>query len=270
MTALRALTLCTLLLSASLGFAQETGNGPGMAGPATGTRGVPGVPGMPSASSTLDLPMAPPSVPQVPVPRAPEEPEDEDDPRDTPPPTIYGEEIDSENDTIVYVLDISYSMNLGKQSYVRADQSLAMGSRMDRAKAELVRSIDGLGDNFSFNVIAYDCATEAWQEQLVEATSGNKNAAKAWVMGRTPRGATGTGPACALALAAKGNQAVVLLTDGAPNCGASGTDGHRTMIATANTQGATINVFGIAATGRYRAFCQGVAADSGGSYFDVP
>ena len=169
MTALRALTLCTLLLSASLGFAQETGNGPGMAGPATGTRGVPGVPGMPSASSTLDLPMAPPSVPQVPVPRAPEEPEDEDDPRDTPPPTIYGEEIDSENDTIVYVLDISYSMNLGKQSYVRADQSLAMGSRMDRAKAELVRSIDGLGDNFSFNVIAYDCATEAWQEQLVEA-----------------------------------------------------------------------------------------------------
>ena len=63
---------------------------------------------------------------------------------------------------------------------------------------------------------------------------------------------------------------VVLLTDGSPNCGASGMTGHRSMIANANTQGATVNVFGIAATGRYRGFCQGVASDSGGSYFDVP
>ena len=30
------------------------------------------------------------------------------------------------------------------------------------------------------------------------------------------------------------------------------------------------SVFGIAATGEYRAFCQGVAADNNGNYIDVP
>ena len=42
------------------------------------------------------------------------------------------------------------------------------------------------------------------------------------------------------------------------------------MIRSANRQGAVINVFGIAATGAQRRFCQQVAADSGGSYIDVP
>ena len=46
--------------------------------------------------------------------------------------------------------------------------------------------------------------------------------------------------------------------------------GHRSVIRGANSQGATINVFGIAASGSYRAFCQGVASDAGGAYFDVP
>jgi Mg-chelatase subunit ChlD len=73
-----------------------------------------------------------------------------------------------------------------------------------------------------------------------------------------------------VALADKENRSVVLLTDGAPNCGASDIDGHRRMIRAHNTQGATINVFGIAASGTYRSFCQNVATDSGGSYFDVP
>ena len=36
---------------------------------------------------------------------------------------------------------------------------------------------------------------------------------------------------------------VVLLTDGAPKCGANSMNGHRQMISTANTQGATVNVY---------------------------
>ncbi len=79
--------------------------------------------------------------------------------------------------------------------------------------------------------------------------------------------------------------AVVLLTDGLPNYGIpltlhpntpQGTqlvaqfDAHRRVIRDANAQGATIDVFGVAATGLMRSFCQSVASDSGGSYFDVP
>jgi uncharacterized protein YbbK (DUF523 family) len=89
-------------------------------------------------------------------------------------------------------------------------------------------------------------------------------------MGLRAGGASGTGPATSLALMARENRAVVLLTDGSPNCGATDIEGHRRMIRSNNTQGATINVFGIAASGTYRQFCQAVASDSGGSYFDVP
>jgi hypothetical protein len=267
----RTLPLCTVLLStfllaaSSLACAQSTGGMGG--GMGTGAPGVPG--GGPTPQSTLDLPMAPPTAPVVPTPVVPDE-DDDEDPRDTPPPTIYGEEIDSENDTIYYVIDISYSMTIDRQAYTTPDAVVRRGARIDRAKAELTRSIQGLSDNFMFNIVSYDCATTTWQGQMQAATDANKNAATAWVNALLPRGATGTGPAVSLALSERENMAVVLLTDGAPNCGASGVDGHRNMIASANTQGATINVFGIAATGRYRAFCQGVAADSGGSYFDVP
>lgn len=268
----RALFAAPLILFLStLGAAQDmnrgTNMGPG-SGPAAGTGGGPTSSGLP-AQTSLDLPMAPPIAPVIPPPMVPEEDEG-DDPRDTPPPTIYGEEIDTENDSIYYVIDISYSMMTDRQSYTTVDMTVGTGNRMDRARAELIRSIKGLSDNFSFNVVAYDCSTVTWQTSMQDATVGNKNAAIAWALALAPRGATGTGPATALALAEKTNMAIVLLTDGAPNCGASGTDGHRTMISSANTQGASINVFGIAASGQYRAFCQGVAADSGGSYFDVP
>ncbi|RMG18284.1 MAG: VWA domain-containing protein, partial [Planctomycetota bacterium] len=206
------------------------------------------------------------------APPTPIEPDDDDgdDPRDTPPPTLYGEELDSENDTIFYVIDQSCSMGWDVQSYTTNDGSTASGPRMARAKAELTRSISGLSDNFKFNIISYDCGSRQWAQEMKVADDANKQSAIAWVNALQPTGATGTGPATARALGNKDNMMVVLLTDGAPNCGANGYSGHRQVIRSANTQGATINVFGIAASGSYRAFCQGVASDAGGNYFDVP
>ncbi len=221
------------------------------------------------SSSGLDLPIEPPKLKQEFQPPIHDEDSD-DNPDDTPPPVIYGEEIDVENDTIFYVIDQSCSMGWGHLPYTTLEGSTSVGPRMDRAKTELNRSISGLAGNFKFNIVSYDCATRQFANAMVEATEANKQMAAAWVNGLTPAGATGTGPATALSLSNKENLSVVLLTDGAPNCGANGLGQHRIMIINANTQGATINVFGIAASGAYRAFCQGVASDSGGSYFDVP
>jgi hypothetical protein len=217
-----------------------------------------------------------------PTPIVPDD-DDGDDPRDTPPPTFYGEEIDSENDTIFYVIDTSCSMGWDPASYTTADGGNAYGPRIDRAKAELVRSITGLSDNFRFNIINFDCGMGRWRNDMVAATDANKQSAIGWVMSLQPGGATGTGPATAAALSDHDNKMVVLLTDGAPNCGVpdpnsgfwdsaddGGPSAHRRVIRDANTQGAVINVFGIAASGSYRAFCQGVASDAGGSYFDIP
>ncbi len=134
------------------------------------------------------------------------------------------------------------------------------------------RSISGLPQNFKFNIVAFSCSTRTWQRQMQEATDANKQSAMGWVRGLQPTDATGTGPGTCLALADRNNMTVVLLTDGAPNCGTyeQTEASHRNMIRNGNSQHATINVFGIAAYGSYRAFCQNVASDSGGSYYDVP
>jgi hypothetical protein len=274
---------CMLVLaffSSPVALAQGTTMTPPTMGTGTGT-GVPpvGSPGASGRPSDLDLPMQAPvyvnpnPTPTPPPPTTPTPtPPPADDPRDMPPPVIFGEEIDSETDTLYYVIDISCSMGWDNRSYTTLDGQLAMGLRIDRAKCELSRSVLGLSSNFSFNIVAYDCGTRMWRSTLQEANDANKAAALAWINALMPVGATGTGPAMALGLADKMNMSVVLLTDGAPNCGVPdySIPAHRTMIRAANTQAATINVFGIAASGEYRTFCQNVAADAGGAYFDVP
>jgi hypothetical protein len=285
LVALGAMAFATPALAQSTGPAPGAGTGAGAGG--SGSGGV--------VTTDLDLPFdkplytaptppTPAPTPTPPLPPAPVPDDGGDDPADEPPPVIYGEEIDTESDTIVYVIDISCSMDWDNQSYTTLDGGRATGNRMIRAKTELSRSIVGLSRNFSFTVVAFDCGTRTWSPSLQPADDGNKASALAWVNGLQPTGATGTGPATALGLSLdRENSSVVLLTDGAPNCGVPEYDsggwwydertvieGHRRMIRSANTQAATINVFGIAASGDYRRFCVNVASDSGGSYFDVP
>lgn len=215
----------------------------------------------------LDLPIAPPRYGERPEAPA----EDEEDPRDTPPPTFYGEEISGETDSLVYVLDISGSMaSTGYRPYVDANGKPSQGTRWNRAVAECVRSIRGLSESIKFDIVIYNCGTMVWKPDLVEASAENKAEAEAWLNYiNWVSGGTGTGPGTAMGLALR-SSALVLLTDGEPNCGAPGTTGHRNMIAAANARGIPIDVFGIEAVGPWRAFCQGVANDSGGRYCDVP
>ena len=205
-------------------------------------------------------------------------------PRDTPPPVLYGEEIVAENDTLIYVIDRSGSMAWDNLAFIGLDGQARTGCRMDRAKVEISRSIMGLSANFKFNIVAYDCMLYLWRNGLSPADDMAKQAALGWVNMLIPQGATATGPAVSLALGDRTNHTIALITDGAPNCGVPAyqpfyTSGwfdenaaigqHRQMISSNNAQGARINVFGIAASGSYRNFCQVVAADSGGSYTDV-
>lgn len=196
------------------------------------------------------------------------------DPRDEPPPTIYGEEIDSETDKLVYVIDISCSMTEDYRPYINFSGSRAEGPRIDRAKAELCRSISNLPRNMKFSAVAYSCSTRLWNKTLQEANTANKASAVGWVQSLEPTDATATGPAVALGLSLdRQNTTVVLLTDGAPNCGTPRElpEEHRKMIRDANVQHAAITVFGISPHAVCRAFCKQVSEiDSGGSYFEVP
>jgi secreted protein with Ig-like and vWFA domain len=200
----------------------------------------------------LDLPVDPSTykLGATPVPTPPA-----DDPKDEPAPIFYGEEIPTESSSLIYVLDFSGSMKYQK--------------RIETLKDEFEKSVRGLSPTFEINVVTYGCWTKRWSSGMKQATDANKAAAIAWVRSQEPQGGTATGPAVALGLQDKTNLAVVLLTDGDPNCGADDREGHRQMIRRANSQGATINVFGIAAKGDYRQFCQNVASDSNGNYYDV-
>jgi len=229
-----------------------------------------------AAHQGLDLPLPPvrfgdPRSPYQEAPTPDEDTDTDEDPRDTPPPLFYGEEIDTETDSIVYVIDVSGSMNLD--------------NRLSRAQAELIRSVNGLPSSFVFEAIAYSSVVYRCFGKRVPATPANKAQLTAWIRNFNPHGFTATGPATAQALQDRENLSVVLLTDGLPNFGVPlmtppnatqqaqsevQEEAHRRVIQEANAQRAIIDVFGIQARGRMRIFCQGVASDSGGSYFDVP
>lgn len=207
----------------------------------------------------LDLPVNPPSLgAQLDGyywKEGPPPPDDGDDPRDTPPPVFYGEEIDLEGDALVYVVDRSGSMRLDE--------------RLEKAKRELSRSVEGLADNmrfemYKFSTLVYPC----FGGNLMPADDGNKAVAQGWIKGLVASGGTLTGEAMSVALLAHRDCLnYVLLSDGAPS---TGTQKAQDMIKDNNRQGAVIDTFGIAAYGAFRAFLQAVARESGGSYVDVP
>ena len=206
------------------------------------------------------------------------------------PPVIYGKNIVTPSGSLVYVIDISGSMGWEMGQYTTPEGQTAIGCRLDRAKAELVKSINSLPKNIRFNLEAYDCLFQCCFNgegglPLLPASTENKAKAITWIGQLTPQGATGTGPAMYNVLYyAPENLLYVLLTDGAPNCGGgSGVDSdpatldaHLALIRNGNQAGvngrktkARIDVFGIGSTGMFKQFCLRVASDNGGSYTDV-
>lgn len=230
----------------------------------------------------LDLPISAPVYdPNPPAPNAPpappEQQPDQGDPRDEPPPVFFGEELNTANDTIIYVVDNSGSMTIAVNPFENEEGQIVHGNRLDRAKSELRRSISALPHSFQFNVMFFDeCVRTCWPSKR-PASLENKQAALSWIAGVQPMGWTNSGLAVSTALADKDVKTIALLSDGSPNfldCAMHyvGTfEQHREMIRGANTQGARIEAFGIGIEGDTdaRNFMQQVAAQNGGSYVDV-
>lgn len=278
------LVASTLLLSASLAVASPEGAGSygSVSDPSDPSR-----PLLPNFDRGMDLPISPvayqpPVDPLIPMPPfgRPEIPlggQPGEDPRDEPPPTFYGEELSADRDSIIYVIDNSGSMTISVQPFINETGNITSGNRLDRAKAELRRSISALPERFSFNVIFFDeCTMLCWGSKQ-RATPANKEYAIGWLNGVQPDGWTNTGFASATALADKDNKSIVLLSDGSPNfldCAMNyvGTfDQHRDLIRTSNSQGARIDCFGIGIQGDPDAtgFMQRVAAENGGTYVSI-
>jgi hypothetical protein len=257
-----ALLVLAILFSAA--DAQVTRPAPPKPGGGT-TPGTPGggtTPGTKAPVEEIDLPIT----------KLAKQGEEEDDDNEEKPPKIYDEEIPSEEDSIIYVIDISGSMSGGRSSYTDPDGNKRTGTKLDRAKAELIKSINGLSDNYTFNAFAFTCSIRSFSSKRLTATARNKQAACSWTMGLRATGATGTGPAVATALRDRDNKTLVLISDGAPNC--IGNDWrdkseHLAMILSNNKQKAKISCFGIGAYGSWRQFLVDIASKTGGIYRDV-
>ncbi len=120
---------------------------------------------------------------------------------------VAGESIDffgsfAEGQRFVFVIDCSGSMN---------------GDRWTRAKYELERSIDGLGEEQQFCVILYNSyATimlDSRKVELLNATEENKSSAIDWLDKQYPNGGTYPRPAVMAALRVDPD-AIFLLSDG--------------------------------------------------------
>lgn len=224
-----------------------------------------------------DLPIDAPTIKPVTPPQAPAAPTSPAPIDNTPPPIFFGKDIQNTG-SIVYVIDQSGSMSLTVSPFTGTDgQTVTGGSRMDRAKAELSKSIKALPSSFVFNVIFYDECVRPWKSGSVAASDSNKNAALSYIGTQQPMGFTNTGLGVATALQDKVNKTVVLLSDGEPNfldcaCNYVGTyDEHKNLIHGANTQSARIDCFGIGIAGDPDAknFMMQVASMNNGTYIEI-
>lgn len=104
---------------------------------------------------------------------------------------------------VVFVIDTSSSMR---------------GERMLAAQRELINALEGLDENVSFSIVAFDTQARAWQPQLVQATPQAKASAREFVARQQASGATASFDALEMAFAYDA-EAIYFLTDGAPSAG---------------------------------------------------
>jgi hypothetical protein len=118
---------------------------------------------------------------------------------------------------IMFIIDVSGSMEAEDPPI----EGQGGGKRIDRVRKELIKTIQGLKKDVSFNVIAYSDVIKSWQrvgkgQNLHKATPENKAAAIKWVEAFKAEGATHTDEALEKSFELLEVNTIVLLSDGAP------------------------------------------------------
>ena len=96
------------------------------------------------------------------------------------------------------------------------DRSLSMeGKRIQMAKAELIRSLDSLGDHHQFNIIFYSSGHQLWRQgrRLIYASEIEKRGAVQYINGMAAEGGTRHYPPLSEAIALRPD-VIFFLTDG--------------------------------------------------------
>ncbi|MGE4619832.1 MAG: VWA domain-containing protein, partial [Planctomycetota bacterium] len=145
---------------------------------------------------------------------------------------LFGLDITGRN--IVFVVDISGSMmatdppsaeeldrisrTTGVDGSVneKIQQLMENRRRIKRARSELRRAVESLGDSKNFTLISYSSTVEAWKDVLVPATGDHRKSAVQFVESLKAQGITVTDEALSVALSDPTVDTIYLITDGAP------------------------------------------------------
>lgn len=145
---------------------------------------------------------------------------------------LFGLEITGNN--IVFLLDVSGSMmatdppseeqmnrlrrSTGTtESFEKRIQDLMDSRRrIKRARSEITKAVDSLGDDKNFSVISFSSEVKPWSDILIPATRENKKSAITFVARIKAQGITVTDIALHDALSDPSVDTIYLITDGAP------------------------------------------------------
>lgn len=182
--------------------------------------------------------------------------------------TYFGMPMSAPSDSVIFVIDISGTMNWSYGSFTDRFGNPVAGTRLDLAVDRTAAAINTLLDGVvTFNIVAFDCGPISWDPVGQVASGTSKAAAISWLTALAPSGSSDTGRAVASALAMDPfNRTITLVSDGSPTCGPTSEASHLCEILTANTQGATIHTFAIQPFGEFAAFMQDLSSLTGGTY----
>ncbi len=133
-------------------------------------------------------------------------------------------------ESVVYLLDVSGSMNEPALASGVTGQGPKHETKLERAKRELIRSLESLPVGTRVNVTAYSDRAQSYAPELLKLDATTRRALVAWVRALTATGETNLyDPVEALLMSGRGSDAkldkrirvetVFLLTDGIPTAG---------------------------------------------------
>ncbi|GJM20426.1 MAG: hypothetical protein DHS20C15_03410 [Planctomycetota bacterium] len=119
--------------------------------------------------------------------------------------------IETKSDNILFVIDVSESMNQPFGDPERLEQSgrtYKSNQRLDIVKEELIGTIEALPETTAFNIVSFATAVEHWKKRPATANVLNKSNAQSWVDDLEPLGGAATTFRARAGLAGGGGEAV--------------------------------------------------------------
>ncbi len=118
---------------------------------------------------------------------------------------------------VIFIIDVSGSMNEG---LLNEYQGLAGQSRIEVAKTELLKCVEGLDASAFFNIIIFSSGVDKWIDgSLAAANQKNRDEAKAWIEKIGANGGTNLYDSLKIAFEDKDVDTIFVMSDGEPNQG---------------------------------------------------